>query len=303
MSLLNVPVRASVQGRTWPMKTITIGILACVLLIPVSADAASKPRSTGDKFESIIPLNYTRVSGSRGASAGYRGGYAYRGAYGYRGGYYGRGRYGGYYPGRYGYGYRYPYGGYYGGWYGGYYPYSAYGGFPYYSGFAYGAGWPGYSGGYYGAGPFVANQPPLLLPAIRTASNSRSSNGSSGSFITHVQSALKNQGYYAGPLDGDFGPSSQKAFATFQQAKGMPPTGTLDSPALAALGVGGKSTRSTAKSAPVPPRKSLEATFEPPPIGSPDQPPAVTAPEPPLVATPAQPPVIPREPPPIPGGS
>lgn len=279
------------------MKTLTIGILACVLLIPTSVDAASKLRTAGDKFESIVPLNYARVAGSRGAAGGYHGAYrGYRGGYAYRGGYYGRGRYGGYYPGRYGY--RYPYGGYYGGWYGGYYPYWGYGGFTYYSGFAYGAGWPGY---YYGGGPYVVNEPRLLLPPLRTASVSRGSNRSGGSFITNVQSALKSQGYYAGPVDGDFGPSSQKAFASFQQAKGMPPTGTLDSPALAALGVGGKTTRATAKSAPVPPRKTPEATFEPPPVGPPDQPPAISPETPPVVA-PATPPVIPREPPAIPGG-
>lgn len=292
------------------MKTYAFSLLAVVLMVPASIDAAPGARATGEKFESVVSLNYTRVSGSRSASAGYRGAYGgYRGGYGnrggnaYRGGYYGYGRYGGYYQGRYGYAYRYPYGGYYGGWYGGYYPYWAYGGFPYYSGFAYGTGWPGYYGGYDGAGPYAANQPPQLLRPIRTASISHSSNGSGGSFITHVQSALKSQGYYAGPVDGDFGPSSQKAFATFQQAKGMTPTGTLDSPALAALGVGRKSARSTVKSAPIASRKTLEATFEPPPIGAPDQPPAVTAPEPPLVGTPTQAPVIPREPPAIPGGS
>ncbi len=284
------------------MKTFALSVLAAVVVIPASIEAAPGAGPPGDKFASVVSLNYTRVSGSRGASGNYHGGYAYRGnrgGYAYRGGYYGRGRYGGFYPGRYGY--RYPYGGYYGGWSGGYNPYWGYGGFPYYSGFGYGAGWPlGYYGGYYGAGSYVVDQTPLLLPPLRTVSNSRGLRGAGGSFITNVQSALKTRGYYTGPVDGDFGPSSQKALATFQQASGLPATGTLDSPALAALGVGGKSAKSKPPQAV--PRKSAEATFEPPPIGPPDQPPAIT-PQAPPVASPGQPSVIPREPPPIPGGT
>lgn len=275
------------------MKTFAIGVLALVVMVPASIEAAPGATPAVDKFESVVRLNYTHASGSRVASGAYRG---HRGGYAYRGGYYGRGPYGGYSRGGR-YGYRYPYYGY-GGWYGGYYPYWGYGGFPSYSGFAYGAGWPlAYYGGSDGAGPYLANQQPLLLPPMRTVSTSR---GSGGSFITKVQSALKTRGYYAGPVDGDFGPSSQKAFASFQQASGLPATGTLDSPALAALGVGGKSAKSKPTS--IPPRKSTDATFEPPPIGPPDQPPAIT-PQTPPVAPPGQPPVIPREPPAIPGGT
>lgn len=283
---LNSGCRIVVKDSSHPMKIFTIGLLAFVLFIPAPADAAPAAGHRGDKFGSVVPLNYTRVAGARGS---------YRGAYGrYRGGYYGRGPYG-YYGGRYGY--RFPY---YGdcGWYGGFYPYGGNYGYPYSASYAYGAAWPlAYDSNYYAAAaPYAGYQQPFLLRPVRSRTSSRVSRGS---FITNVQSALKSRGFYAGPVDGDFGPSSQKAFAAFQQANGMPATGTLDSPALSALGVDGKSAKS--KPTQTAPRKSSESTFAPPPISSPVQPPGIPA-EPPLIGTPAQPPVAPLQPPPIPGG-
>ena len=268
------------------MKTFAIGILAFALVLPAAAEAAPAPDRGVQKMGPVAAVNYTRAAGARGSSAYRGGGGYYRGGY-YHGGYYGRGPYG-YYRGGYGYGYpNFGYGGLYTyGYYG--YPYAFGGGLPY-----------GYPSAYYAvASPYAVNQQTFLLPPVRSSSSGRRSGPS---FITNVQSALKTRGYYAGPVDGDFGPSSQKAIAAFQQANGMPATGTLDSPALAALGVSGK-TAKTKATQPAAARKSLEAKFEPPPIGAPDQAPAI-APEPPVMATPVQPPVIPREPPSTPGGA
>ncbi|MEK6714558.1 MAG: peptidoglycan-binding domain-containing protein [Candidatus Omnitrophota bacterium] len=36
-----------------------------------------------------------------------------------------------------------------------------------------------------------------------------------------IQTALKNAGYYSGPIDGDIGPKTKKAIEDFQQANGL----------------------------------------------------------------------------------
>ncbi len=55
--------------------------------------------------------------------------------------------------------------------------------------------------------------------------------------IQRVQRALNDRGYNAGPIDGQFGASTQDAVRRFQQASGLPATGELGPSTLSALGV------------------------------------------------------------------
>jgi peptidoglycan hydrolase-like protein with peptidoglycan-binding domain len=56
--------------------------------------------------------------------------------------------------------------------------------------------------------------------------------------LTHtaaVQSTLKLAGYWTGPVDGQWTPELTDALTTFQTALGVPATGLVDGPTLAAL--------------------------------------------------------------------
>lgn len=55
------------------------------------------------------------------------------------------------------------------------------------------------------------------------------------SLATDVQAALNQQGYDAGPADGDVGPQTRNAIAAFQQDHGLTPTGRINSALLSAL--------------------------------------------------------------------
>jgi hypothetical protein len=57
--------------------------------------------------------------------------------------------------------------------------------------------------------------------------------------IADVQSALQEQGYYHGEVDGLLGPLTRQALADFQRAQGLYATETIDQPTLAALGLAG----------------------------------------------------------------
>ena len=52
-----------------------------------------------------------------------------------------------------------------------------------------------------------------------------------------MQEKLHQQGFDAGPLNGDFGSKTQAALAQFQLSQGLPASGQLDDGTLAALGV------------------------------------------------------------------
>jgi peptidoglycan hydrolase-like protein with peptidoglycan-binding domain len=52
-----------------------------------------------------------------------------------------------------------------------------------------------------------------------------------------VQEKLQGLGFYAGPVNGDFGFNTQAALAQFQLSVPLPASGMLDAPTLAALGV------------------------------------------------------------------
>ena len=53
-----------------------------------------------------------------------------------------------------------------------------------------------------------------------------------------IQTALAQAGYYQGPPDGDWGPSSVNALALFQRDHGLEPTGKIDALSLIQLGLG-----------------------------------------------------------------
>lgn len=55
--------------------------------------------------------------------------------------------------------------------------------------------------------------------------------------IINVQVALRDQGYYAGAVDGDMGPQTRAALAAFQADNGLAITSAVDQPTLQTLGV------------------------------------------------------------------
>jgi hypothetical protein len=55
--------------------------------------------------------------------------------------------------------------------------------------------------------------------------------------VANVQSALQQQGYYQGDIDGVLGPQTRAALAEYQSAQGLEPTGAVDEPTLETLGI------------------------------------------------------------------
>jgi hypothetical protein len=58
-----------------------------------------------------------------------------------------------------------------------------------------------------------------------------------GQVVANVQSALQEQGYYQGEIDGVLGPQTRAALAEYQSAQGIEPTGAVDEPTLETLGM------------------------------------------------------------------
>jgi hypothetical protein len=55
--------------------------------------------------------------------------------------------------------------------------------------------------------------------------------------VTAVQTQLSQQGFYGGPVDGLFGPTTRDAVARYQMAKNLSVTGSLTSDTLQAMGL------------------------------------------------------------------
>jgi hypothetical protein len=55
--------------------------------------------------------------------------------------------------------------------------------------------------------------------------------------IANVQTALQQQGYYQGEVDGLLGPQTRAAVADYQRANGLPETASVDQPTLQSLGI------------------------------------------------------------------
>ena len=66
--------------------------------------------------------------------------------------------------------------------------------------------------------------------------------------VIAAQTDLSQQGYYSGPIDGLFGPTTRDAVARYQAAKNLSVTGSLTSDTLQALGLPQVATNSTAAS-------------------------------------------------------
>ena len=55
--------------------------------------------------------------------------------------------------------------------------------------------------------------------------------------LRQVQMALKEKGFYLGKIDGVMGPATRRALIAFQRQQGLEPTGRIDQPSIAALGI------------------------------------------------------------------
>ena len=55
--------------------------------------------------------------------------------------------------------------------------------------------------------------------------------------LENVQLALRDQGYYHGPIDGLIGPQTQAALAAYQRDHGLVITSAVDEPTLVTLGL------------------------------------------------------------------
>jgi len=58
-----------------------------------------------------------------------------------------------------------------------------------------------------------------------------------GQVIANVQSALQQQGFYEGAIDGTYGPMTRRALLNFQRQNGLPESGQIDQDTLGALGM------------------------------------------------------------------
>jgi hypothetical protein len=74
---------------------------------------------------------------------------------------------------------------------------------------------------------------PLVLASGALASESDPYDG----FIREVQEELRALGFYAGPVNGDFGEKTQAALAQFQLSRVIPASGQLDDQTLSELGL------------------------------------------------------------------
>jgi hypothetical protein len=61
--------------------------------------------------------------------------------------------------------------------------------------------------------------------------------GDCGSDVMEVQRVLKRQGFYTGPLDGNFGWGTRTAVQRFREAHGLPPDDAVDDPVYRLLGL------------------------------------------------------------------
>jgi peptidoglycan hydrolase-like protein with peptidoglycan-binding domain len=83
------------------------------------------------------------------------------------------------------------------------------------------------------ASPFTSLHPEEAIPDPVE----RASVGPYSEFISRVQQKLRELGFDAGPVNGDFGAKTQAALAQFQLSRVIPAGGQLDDQTLAELGV------------------------------------------------------------------
>lgn len=61
--------------------------------------------------------------------------------------------------------------------------------------------------------------------------------GSTGSVVVQIQTRLRDQGFYSGPVDGIFGSATEKAVKSYQARYGLSVDGKVGAQTLAALGI------------------------------------------------------------------
>jgi peptidoglycan hydrolase-like protein with peptidoglycan-binding domain len=83
------------------------------------------------------------------------------------------------------------------------------------------------------AGEFTANHPEEAYPDPKGQPSPDAYSG----FVSKVQEKLRELGFDAGPVNGDFGAKTQAALAQFQLSRTIPASGQLDDITLAELGV------------------------------------------------------------------
>jgi peptidoglycan hydrolase-like protein with peptidoglycan-binding domain len=83
------------------------------------------------------------------------------------------------------------------------------------------------------SGPFTALHPEEHEPDPTAQASADPYTG----FISEVQEKLRELGFDAGPVNGDFGTKTQAALAQFQLSRAMPASGQLDEETLQQLGV------------------------------------------------------------------
>ena len=84
------------------------------------------------------------------------------------------------------------------------------------------------------AGPFTSIHPEDAYP---NNLQPMTSPGPYSDFIKQVQGKLHQEGFDAGPINGDFGAKTQAALAQFQLSRDLPASGALDDQTLNALDV------------------------------------------------------------------
>lgn len=98
------------------------------------------------------------------------------------------------------------------------------------------------------SGPFTSINPEQDDPDAEAASEFNPYAG----LVSRVQAQLRTLGFYAGPVNGEFGSNTQAALAQFQLLSGVPVSGQLDDPTLAELGVEREGAAAGASSEPAP---------------------------------------------------
>lgn len=86
----------------------------------------------------------------------------------------------------------------------------------------------------------------VLMCILCVSVNALSKMGSTGGEVSEIQSILKQQGYYTGNVDGIYGTQTRNAVISFQKANGLTADGIAGEKTLAALGVNGSSSYSSA---------------------------------------------------------
>ena len=83
----------------------------------------------------------------------------------------------------------------------------------------------------------VVPPPPIPPPPYSHRSYRRSSTYVVDSNVSSVQRALKQRGYYSGPVDGDAGSGTRAGIRGFREDNGLGGTSVIDAPLLRALGL------------------------------------------------------------------